>query len=152
MADDRAQLQPEPTVRGQERLMGDRRSYRAITPDAVGQDGEHRTTRRARETPDGEPTQTHTDRMRMPRQAPASLPGCLVFQLQAKGQEKGEDAFAKRLAKQLHGGGFILEINGDGAVFSRRFGRCAHGSPPGHQVSQAEETRWGERVAIVRPS
>jgi hypothetical protein len=74
--------------------------------------------------------------------------------LKAKGQEKGEDAFDKRpaIAKQLKVGGFILEVNGDGAVFSRRFGRCAHVSPLGHQVSQADETRWEKRVEISRQS
>jgi hypothetical protein len=51
---------------------------------------------------------------------------------------------------QLKVGGFILEINGDGVVFSRRFGCCAGVSPLGHQVSQAEETRWGERAEISR--
>ncbi len=70
------------------------------------------------------------------------------------GMWKGEDAFDKRLAiaQQLKVGGFILEINGDGAVFSRRFGCCAHMSPLGHQVSQADETRWGERAEISRQS
>jgi hypothetical protein len=69
-------------------------------------------------------------------QAPAAATGRLVCELKAQGQEKAEDAFDKRLAiaKQLKVGGFILEINGDGAVFSRRFGRCAHVSPLGHQV------------------
>jgi hypothetical protein len=45
-----------------------------------------------------------------------------------------------------------VKIDSDGTVFSRRFGRCAHVSPPGHQVSSADETRWGSRVAISRPS
>jgi hypothetical protein len=47
-----------------------------------------------------------------------------VGELKAEGQEKGEDAFDKRLAiaKQLKVGGFILEINSDSAVFSCRFG------------------------------
>jgi hypothetical protein len=83
--------------------------------------------------------------VRVARQAPASLTGRLVGELKAEGQEKGEDAFDKRLAiaKQLKVGGFILEINSDSAVFSCRFGCCAPVSPLDHQVSQAEETRWG---------
>ena len=42
-------------------------------------------------------------------------------------QEKGEDAFDKRLAiaQQLKVGDFILEINCEGAVFSRWFGARA---------------------------
>ena len=90
--------------------------------------------------------------MGVTRQTPAAATGRLVYELKAKGQEKGEDAFDKRpaIARQLHVGGFILEVNGDGAVFSRRFGGCAHMSPLGHQVSQANETRWGERAEISR--
>ena len=70
-------------------------------------------------------------------QAPAAATGRLVCELKAKGQEKGEDAFDKRLAvaKELNVGHFIVEIDGDGAVFSRRFGRCAHVFPLCHQVS-----------------
>jgi hypothetical protein len=72
--------------------------------------------------------------VRVARQAPASLTGRLVGELKAEGQEKGEDAFDKRLAiaKELKVGGFILEINGDGAVSSRWFGRYAHVSPLCH--------------------
>jgi hypothetical protein len=29
-------------------------------------------------------------------------------------------------------GGFVSKIDRDGAVFSRRFGCCAHVLPPGH--------------------
>ena len=74
--------------------------------------------------------------MRVARQASATSTHRLVFELKAEGQDEGDHAFDKRLAiaKQLKVGGFILEINGDGAVFSRRFGRCAHVSPLGHQV------------------
>ena len=66
-------------------------------------------------------------------QAPAAATGRLVCELKAKRQDEGEDTFDKRLAvtKQLEVGGFVLEIDGDGAVFSRRFGRCAHVSPMG---------------------
>lgn len=42
-----------------------------------------------------------------------------------------------------HVGRFILKIDGDGPVFSRRVGRCTPVSPLWHQVSSAEETRWG---------
>ena len=77
-------------------------------------------------------------------QTPAAATGGRVFELKAKGQEKGEHELEKRLAivKQLNVGRFVLEIDGDGPVFSSRFGRCAHVSPPGHQVSSAEEIQW----------
>jgi len=59
-------------------------------------------------------------------QAPTSLIGRLVFQLKAKGQEKGDHPFDQRLAivKPLNGGRFIVEIDGDGAVVSRLCGYC----------------------------
>jgi hypothetical protein len=78
------------------------------------------------------PTDAHV--MRVTGQAPAAATGRLMLELKAKGEEKGEDEFDKRLAviKELKVGHFIVEIDGDGAVFSSRFGRCAHVSPPGH--------------------
>ena len=103
----------------------------------MGEHREHRATRGALDAPDGEAAQTDSDVMRVARQAPTTATGCLVGELKAKGQEKGEDAFDKRLAvaKELNVGHFIVEIDGDGAVFSRRFGRCAHVFPLCHQVS-----------------
>ncbi len=49
-----------------------------------------------------------------------------MFQLKAKGQEKGDYPFNKRLAivKPLNVGCFIVEIDGDGAVVSRLCGYC----------------------------
>jgi hypothetical protein len=84
--------------------------------------------------------------MGMAGQAPAAATGRLMFELKAKGEEKGEDEFDKRLAivKELKVGRFIVEIDGHGAVVPRPCGCFAHvWSPPGHQVSSADETRWG---------
>ena len=63
----------------------------------------------------------------------------------AKGQEKDEHAFDKRLAvaQELHVGRFIVEIDSDGAVVPCPCGGLGHMSPPGHQVTSADETRWG---------
>jgi hypothetical protein len=74
--------------------------------------------------------------MRVARQAPAAATGGFVFQLKVEGQNAGEDTLEKRLtiAKQLEVRRFAPEIDGDGAVFSRRFSRCAHVLPPCHQV------------------
>jgi hypothetical protein len=43
-----------------------------------------------------------------------------MFQLQAKGEKKGEHTFDKRfaVAQQLHIGRFVLKINGDGPIFA----------------------------------
>ena len=107
------------------------------------QDREHRFARRTLETPDGEPTQTDPDVMRVAGQAPASTTGRLVFQLKAEGQDDGEHTFEQcfPIAKQLEVRRFAPAIDGDGAVFSCRFGRCAHVSPLCHQVLEADGTR-----------
>ena len=70
----------------------------AITQNEVGQDGEHRTTRGALEPPDGDPAQTDADIMRMACEASTATTSRFVFELKAKGEEKGEDAFDKRFA------------------------------------------------------
>jgi hypothetical protein len=66
----------------------------------------------------------------------------------------GQDIFEKRfaIAQELKVGRVVSKIDGDGAVFAGPFGGCAHVSPPGHQVSSADETQWGEHVAISRQS
>jgi hypothetical protein len=83
--------------------------------------------------------------MRMPRQAPTAVTGCLVLELEAEGEKESEDALEKRLAiaQQLNLGCFVSKIDRDGPVFAYRFGRCAHVSPLGSQVSEADETQWG---------
>jgi hypothetical protein len=56
--------------------------------------------------------------MRVAGQAPAAATGRLMLELNAKGEEKGEDEFDKRLAvvEELKVGRFIVEIDSDGAV------------------------------------
>jgi hypothetical protein len=119
----------------------------------VREDREHGSACRALDTPDGETTQPDPNIMGVAGQAPAAATGRLVCELQAKGEEKGEHAFDKRLpiAQELKVGRFVSKIDSDGAVFAGPFGCCTHVSPPGHQVSSADETRWGEHVAISRP-
>src|SRR5438132_5145607 len=50
--------------------------------------------------------------------------GRLVGELKAHGKEEGEDKLDKRLSigDQLEVGGWVLEIDGDGAVVACRFG------------------------------
>ena len=107
------------------------------------EDREHRFARRALDPSDGHPTQTDAHIMRVAGQAPPSTTGRLVCELKTKRQHKGDDIFEERLpiAKQLEVRGFAPEIDGDRAVFSRRLSRCAHVSPPSHQVSSADETQ-----------
>src|SRR5919108_5169084 len=120
----------------------------------MGQNGEYRFAGRALDAPDRETTQADPGIMGMARQAPSPATGCLVFELKAEGHDEGQYAFEERLpiAKQLEVRRFAPEIDGDGAVFSGWFRRCAHVSPPCHQVSLAGETQWRERVEISRPS
>jgi hypothetical protein len=83
--------------------------------------------------------------MGVARQARAAATSRLVLELKPEGQDELQHPFDKRLAvaRQLNVGRFVLKIDGDGPVFSRRLGRCAHVSPLYHQVSSAGETRWG---------
>src|SRR5439155_5544887 len=82
-------------------------------------------------TPDGHPAQTNAHLMGVVRQAPTPITGRLVLQWEAEGQKKGEDTCDQRLAvcQQVEVGGFVSEIDGNGAVVSRRCGCCAHVSP-----------------------
>ena len=78
MVEDRAQLQTEAAMGGQQGIAGHLRAHLAIAQDEVREDREHRSARGALETPDGEPTQTDTDIMGVARQAPAAATGRLV--------------------------------------------------------------------------
>jgi hypothetical protein len=130
---------------GQQGLAGHLRAPLARASDEVGEDREHRCARRALDTPDGHSTQADTDIMGVAGQAPAAATGHLVCELKATGQEKHEHAFDQRLAvaKELNVGRFIGAIDGDGAGVPRPCGGSGHVSPPGHQVTSADETRWG---------
>ena len=130
---------------GQHGVAGHLRLHLAIGQDEMREDREHRVARGALETPNGDPTKPDPHVMRVARQAPSRATGCLVFELKAEGEEKRDHELEKRLAiaKQMSVGRFMRKIDGDGAVFSGRFGGCAQVSPLCHQVSSADETRWG---------
>jgi hypothetical protein len=118
------------------------------------QDGEDGFARGALDPPDGDATQADTGIMRVARQAPTAVTGRLVEELKAEGEKEREYEFNKGLAvaKQLKVGRFVSKIDGDGPVFAGPFGGCAHVSPLCHQVLYADETPWGEHIAIARPS
>lgn len=63
-------------------------------------------------------------------QPPATGAGRLAGQLKAQGQEEGYHPFGKGLAiaKQTKVGGFVLEIDGAGAVVPCPFVRLSRGS------------------------
>ena len=70
MVEDRAPFQTEAAVCSQQGIAGHFRSHLAIAQDEVGEDREHRATRGALDTPDGETTQADTGivewRVRLP--------------------------------------------------------------------------------------
>jgi hypothetical protein len=82
--------------------------------------------------------------MRLACQAAVAAPGRLVCALKAKGQENGEHALENRLAivKQLKVRRFMLNIDGDGPVFSCRSGLLAQMRPPGHWVFAVDAPPW----------
>src|SRR4029450_2392603 len=91
------------------------------------------------------------------RQAPTLTAAGLVEELKAEGEEKGEDELDKRLGvvKELVVSRFIVEINGDRAVFACHFGGLAHVSSPCRWLSvqrrhgegnPLQEQAYGERI------
>src|SRR5262249_19166449 len=137
---------------GHQGVAGHLWSHLAIAQDEVGEDGKHRATPGALDPPDGDPTEPDTEVVRIASHTPTSLHRRRMCELKAEGAEESAHSFHKRLAvaQQLNVGRFVSKIDSDGAVFAGLFGRCAHVSPPGHQVSSAEETRWGSHVGISR--
>ena len=75
--------------------------------------------------------------MGVARQASTAVTGRFVSELEAKSKEKGHNELNERfaIAEQLQVGGVILEIDGNRAVLSCRFGGAAHVSPLWYRVS-----------------
>src|SRR5262249_10176894 len=128
MVEDRAQLQTESPVGGQQGIAGYVRSHLTIAQDEMGQDGEHGTTGGAPDTPDGDSTQADPDIMRVARQSPTAVTGRLVEELKAKRQHEGENTLEKRLpiAQQMKVRDFVSKIDGNGVVSTGLAGRVAH--------------------------
>src|SRR5438270_1190437 len=135
-------------------MSGDRRTHLALAQDKMRQDGEHRATRGALDPPDGDATQADTGIMRVARQAPTAVTGCLVEELKAKREHEGDHAFDKCLAiaKQLKVSRFILKINRDGPVFAGLAGCIVHGSSSGQMVGAADDLKWRKTCTISRRS
>jgi hypothetical protein len=69
--------------------------------------------------------------MGVARQAPAPITGRPVLQLEAEGQQEGEDALEKHLAvaQQLKVRGFVSKIDSDGPVVTGLAGCVSHSHP-----------------------
>jgi hypothetical protein len=121
-------------VGGQPRGAGDIRRQLAIAPDDVGEDGTHRAPPRALETPERDAASTDPYIVGPTRQASSPTTGRLMLELEAEGEEEGAHPVNQCLAgcHQAAVCGFVSTIDGDGAVGSRRFGRCAHVAPRCH--------------------
>jgi hypothetical protein len=65
-------------------------------------------------------------------QTPVAVTSRFVGELKAQGEDEGQDELDECLAigKKLRVGGLIVEIDGDGAVLSGRFGGPGHVSSP----------------------
>src|SRR5262249_18066761 len=125
------QLQTEAAMRRPHGVTGHLRMHLTVAQEEVGEDREDVFALRTLNTPDREATQADTGVMRVACQAPTATTGRLMCELKAKSQEKGEHAFDKRLpiAQELKVGRFIVEIDGDGAVFTGLADSVAHGHP-----------------------
>ena len=106
-------------------------THAAIAQDEVGQDRTDRLARGALDAPDGEPAQAHPSIMGVTGQTPAAGTGRLMGKLEADQEHKGEDQLHERLAiaEQLKISGFVVRIDGDGAVLADRFGGRSHALP-----------------------
>jgi hypothetical protein len=83
--------------------------------------------------------------MGVARQAPAAATRRLVVELKAQGEEESEDKLDKRLAivNQLKVSGFIVEIDGNRAVFPWCFGGLSHVSSSVEMAVGVDETSCG---------
>jgi hypothetical protein len=82
--------------------------------------------------PNGETAEPHAGIMGAASHSAAAVIGRLVFELEADGEDEGEDELDERLgiAKELCVGGLIVEIDGAGAVLAWCFGGLCHVSSP----------------------
>jgi hypothetical protein len=137
---------------GQEGIASDLGSYLAIAQDEVREDREYRFTRRALYPPDGDPTHTEADIMRVACETPSTATTRLVCELKAERQDECDHEFDKRLAiaQELKVGRFILKINSDGAICTGLAGRVLHGSSSGQMVGAADDPTWGNTGTISR--
>ncbi len=144
MRDAGAEVQTEATMGRQQGIAGHCGPYMARAENEVGEDREHGFAPRTLEAPDGEPAQPDAHIMRVTCQTPTPTTGGFVFQLKAEGQHERHHQFDKRLpiVQQTNVGGFIVEIKGDGPVFTGLARGVSHGSCSGQMVAAVDDPRW----------
>jgi hypothetical protein len=138
----RAECHTAAAVRGPQRLTGALRAPRAVTPDELRPDRQHRFPPRALASPESDPTQADAPIMGMACQAPAAMTARLVWELKPEGEDARQPQCAPRFTVVTPAalGGFGATIARDGTGVSRRCGRGAHVSLLSHQVSEAAAT------------
>src|SRR5437660_7517219 len=111
----------------------------------MGQHSKDCFAARALNAPDGETAQAHARIMRMASQTTAAVTGRFVCKLKTQREDESQDKLDEcfAIAEQREVGSFIVEIDGNGAVLSGRFGGVGHvASPCGWQ---SVWMRYGER-------
>src|SRR5438132_2005422 len=111
----------------------------------MGQHSKDCFAARALNAPDGETAQAHARIMRMASQTTAAVTGRFVCKLKTQREDESQDKLDEcfAIAEQREVGSFIVEIDGNGAVLSGRFGGVGHvASPCGWQ---SVWMRHGER-------
>src|SRR6267143_4187169 len=111
----------------------------------MGQHSKDCFAARALHAPDGETAQAHARIRRMARQPTAAVTGRFVCKLKTQREDESQDKLDEcfAIAEQRKVGSFIVEIDGNGAVLSGRFGGVGHvASPCGWQ---SVWMRHGER-------
>src|SRR5712671_7880010 len=123
IADCRTPLQAESSMGGEQGLPRYIRTHTAIAQDEVGQHCKDSLARGTLHAPDGEAAEANPRIMGVAGETAAVTQG-FVIELEAKSQEKGQNEVNERfaIAQQLKVGGFIVKIDGEGAVLAGRFG------------------------------
>src|SRR5688500_18363112 len=116
---------------GQQGITSCVRAHLAVAQNEMRQHGENGFTPRALDAPNGETAEPDTDVMRVAGQT-AAFTGGFVMELKPQGKDESQDELDEcfAMAEQLKVGRLIVEIDGDRAVLSGRFGALGHVSSP----------------------
>jgi hypothetical protein len=127
-----APFQTETTVGSDQGLPSHIGTHTAITQDKMRQDCKDGLTRRTLNAPDGETAEANAGIMGVTSQRATAVTGRFVVELQAQREDEGQDKLNECFAicEQVEVGGFIVEVDGEGAVLAFGFGGLCHVSSP----------------------
>jgi len=117
---------------GQQGIAGCVRTQLSVAQNDLRQHGENGFTPRAWEAPDAESAEALSPIMRVASQPTTAVTGRWVGERNPESEAEGQDNLDDCLAivKELRVGGFIVEIDGDGAVVAFGFGGLCPVSSP----------------------